>query len=56
MFEGQRKHKLELESVRDQFKRFFDHEFERTFPLFPPMLMKPYLDHKVKEEDDDEEE
>jgi hypothetical protein len=56
MFEGQRKHKLELESLRDQFKRFFDNEFYRTFPLFPPILRKPYLGHKVKEEKDDEEE
>jgi len=56
MFEGQRKHKLELESLRDQFKRFFDYEFNRTFPLFPPTLRRPYLGHKVKEEKDDEEE
>ncbi len=56
MFAGQRKHKLELESLRDQLKRFFDHEFQRIFTLFPPILRKPYLDHKARDEDDDEEE
>jgi hypothetical protein len=42
MFEGQMKHKLELESLHDQFKRFFEYEFQRTFPLFPPILRKTY--------------
>ena len=41
MIEGLRKDKLELEWVRDQVKRFFDHDFERTFTLFPPMVKNP---------------
>jgi hypothetical protein len=41
MFEGLMKEKLELEALRDKLKKFFDHEYKRTFILFPPMVKKP---------------
>jgi hypothetical protein len=40
MFEGLMKDKLELEALRDKLKKFFDHEYKRTFILFPPMVKK----------------
>jgi hypothetical protein len=40
MFEGLMKEKLELEALRDKLKKFFDHEYKRTFILFPPMVKK----------------
>jgi hypothetical protein len=43
MFEGVKNDKLELEALRDQLKRFFDHDFKRTFVLFPPMSKRPKI-------------
>jgi hypothetical protein len=37
-FEGLKKDKLELEGLRNQLKKFFDHEYKRTFILFPPTV------------------
>lgn len=31
-----KKDKQELEHLRDLLKRFFDHDYKRTFILFPP--------------------
>jgi hypothetical protein len=39
-FEGLKKDKLELEGLRNQLKKFFDHEYKRTFILFPPMVKR----------------
>jgi hypothetical protein len=41
-FEGLMKDKLELEALRDKLKKFFDHEYKRTFILFPPMVKRPW--------------
>jgi hypothetical protein len=46
LFEGVKKDKLELEALRDQLKRFFDHEYKRTFILFPPILKRPKKHNK----------
>jgi hypothetical protein len=35
-----KKDKLELEALRDQLKKFFDHEYKRTFVLFPPTVKR----------------
>ena len=39
--EGLKKDKLELEALRDQLKRFFDHDYKRNFILFPPIVKRP---------------
>jgi hypothetical protein len=36
IFEGLKKDKNELETLRDLLKRYFDHDYKRTFILFPP--------------------
>jgi hypothetical protein len=38
IIEGLRKDKLELEGVRDHVEQFFDHDYEMTFTIFPPMV------------------
>ena len=55
MFEGVMKDKLELEALRDKLKRFFDHDYKRTFILFPPMVKKAKHNKKPAYQDDDEE-
>ena len=53
-FEGLKKDKLELEGLRDQLKKFFDHEYKRTFILFPPMVKRAKQPRKPADSDDDE--
>ena len=42
MIDGLKKDKLRLEQFRDKIKRYYDHEFESTFTLFPPKPKRKY--------------
>jgi len=54
MFEGVMKDKLELEALRDKLKKYFDHEYKRTFILFPPMVKRARFHKKPANQDDSE--
>jgi hypothetical protein len=55
MFYGVKKDKLELEALRDQLKRFFDHDYKRTFILFPPIVKRANRQHRRAYLENDEE-
>jgi hypothetical protein len=50
-----KKDKLELEALRDQLKRFFDHDYKMTFILFPPMMKIANKSKKTAKKDNGEE-
>ncbi len=55
MFEGLKKDKSELDFLQNQLKRFFDHDYKRTFNLYPPMVKRPkrYNRHAYYDDDED---
>jgi hypothetical protein len=50
-----KKDKLELEALRDQLKRFFDHDYKMTFILFPPSVKIANKPKKTAKKDNGEE-
>jgi hypothetical protein len=55
VFEGLLKDKVELEDLRNKFKRSFERNKIRTFILFPPMAKKSINNLMTSNSDDDEE-